>query len=468
MSEEEIRQLQRRVERLTTLQREMELRLWTLEDSRVFRILQRIGIAVNAIKSRLRPGAEAEARRQEYRAWLRSRTPAREAAELPDPAGFENEYAIVMAPGGRLTGNALCELAAAVRQERYEVLYGDEDLGSMPLLKPGWSPELVGCPNYLGRFLAVRRDLFESAGGGGPDALLPSLIHAKARFHHVPKILACFDDPPLRWPAARPRKLDGAPLVSILICSRNARMLASCLDGIERKTNYRNREIVVVEHVSDNERLLPGATYTRLPYSGRFDFATMNNLGAKAAKGEILVFLNDDVQPQDGEWLDALVAQAQRPEVGAAGALLFFPNGSIQHAGVTLGIAGYVGHPRRGKFDGGFWPWTTVTRNVSAVTGACLAMRRSVFDELGGFDPIFPVNYNDVDLCLRARRAGYQVILEASARLTHFESRTRHRGVKWEELDRFAERWGDEIAAGDPYFNPNLSLRNEDCDLAED
>ncbi len=153
----------------------------------------------------------------------------------------------------------------------------------------------------------------------------------------------------------------------------------------------------------------------------------MNNLGAKAAKGDVLVFLNDDAQPLSRGWLEALVAQAQRPEVGAAGALLFYPNGAIQHAGIVLGIGGYAGHPRRGKFDAGFWPWIFTTRNVSAVTGACLAVRRSVFEQLEGFDLKFPVNYNDVDLCLRAGAAGYQVILEAAARLSHFESRTRVR-----------------------------------------
>lgn len=468
MSEEEIRQLQRRVERLTTLQREMEARLWTLEDSRVFRILQKIGIAGNAIKARLRPGAETEARRREYRAWLQSHTPAPHEAAVA-----ERDYAVLIAPGGRMTSNALCELSAAVKQERYEVVYADEDHGDAPLFKPGWSPELVSSPdsllNYMGRFLVVRRDVLESAGEyRNLTDLAQKLAAQNARFHHIPKILVSFEGVHCRWQPARPRKAAETPLVSILICSRNAKILERCLDSIERRTAYQNREIVVVEHVTGEQRLLPGASYTRVAYSGRFDFATMNNLGVKSAKGEVIVFLNDDVEPQDAAWLEALVALAQRPEVGAVGALLYYPNGAIQHAGVTLGIAGYVGHPRRGRFDGGFWPWTTVTRNVSAVTGACLAMRRGVFEELGGFDPVFPVNYNDVDLCLRAGRAGYQVILEAVARLTHFESRTRRRGVKWEELDRFAERWGEEIAAGDPYFNPNLSLRNEDCDLSED
>jgi GT2 family glycosyltransferase len=148
------------------------------------------------------------------------------------------------------------------------------------------------------------------------------------------------------------------------------------------------------------------------------------------------------------------------------GALLRYPSGAIQHAGITLGLMGAVGHPGRGTFDGGFWPWTTVTRNVSAATGACIAIRREVFEELGGFNPLFPVNYNDVDLCLRAREACYEVILEASARLCHLESATRPLGVAWEERELFADRWGAQIARRDPYYSPHLTVSREDCSLA--
>ncbi len=186
----------------------------------------------------------------------------------------------------------------------------------------------------------------------------------------------------------------------------------------------------------------------RVRYSGSFDFAAMNNLGAKSAKGEVILFLNDDVLPLDPGWLDAMVAQAQRPEAGVVGALLLYPDGSIQHAGIALGLMGYTGHPGRGTLDGGFWPWALATRSVSAVTGACLAIRRELFEKLRGFDSRFPVNFNDVDLCLRAREAGYEVILEAAARLSHDESRPRARGVTWEEREQFWERWGGKIAEG--------------------
>jgi GT2 family glycosyltransferase len=192
----------------------------------------------------------------------------------------------------------------------------------------------------------------------------------------------------------------------------------------------------------------------------------MNNSGVRAARGDVILLMNDDVRPLRAGWLEAMIAQAQRPEVGVVGALLLYPSGAIQHAGIATGLMGATGHPGRGTFDGGFWPWTGVTRNVSAVTAACIAIRREVFDELGGFDPRFPINYNDVDLCLRARRAGYEVILEAGARLCHLESGTRVMGVAWEERELFAERWGEQIARPDPYYSSRLTVRSEDCSLA--
>ena len=476
---DDITELKRRLDRLEKNQKELDARLWVIEDSRTFRILQRIGIASSAVRTRIRqlvnPGAEAAEKERAYQAWLnRHPLPEGDLASLSyrpklkvgADADTDADYIVFLGPDGKLTPNALYDLSAALQNERYEVLYGDEDHGSAPLLKPDWSPELLASPEYLGRFLVVRRDAVESAGDFRDGiGLARRLAEKRARFRHVPKILATTRGAPMKSTPANPRNALGSPLVSIVVCSRDAKLLESCLRGIDGRTSYKNREIVIVEH--NLNRPVAGHTVTHVPYSGVFDFAAMNNLGAKSAKGEILLFLNDDVQPLNETWLEALVAQAQRPEVGAVGALLLYPNGSIQHSGIALGIHGYAGHPGRGTFDGGFWPWVFVTRNVSAVTGACLAIRRELFEKLGGFDTKFPVNYNDVDLCLRAGQAGYQVILEAAARLTHYESRTRRRGVAWEERELFAERWGGHIARGDPYYNPNLTLNSEDCRLAD-
>ena len=193
-------------------------------------------------------------------------------------------------------------------------------------------------------------------------------------------------------------------------------------------------------------------------YQGPFHFGRMCNIAARDhATAEYLLFLNDDVTPLKDDWLQWMHTQAQRPNTGAVGALLHFPDGRIQHAGVMIGTPNGAGHPGRLSNGSPLWPWLTITREVSAVTGACLLMPRAVFNKIDGFDEIFPVNYNDVDLCLRTAKAGYRIILEARAILEHAESATRVIGIRYAERQRFLERWGDLLAQGDPFFNPNLT-----------
>ena len=525
--------LLRRMDRIVANQKEMDGRLWVLEDSRVFRILQGIARSSSGIKSRigrlLDPKAVTREKQRAYQLWLENQAPRKldlsalsyrprfkvlavggdSRAGLLNRAAHEadSDYLVLLSSNSRLTPNALFEISAELQRERFDVLYGDEDHLSAsgerqdPVFKPGWSPDLIFSPLYMGGFLVVANFAFKAAGGfreGAHGAYIFDLALRLAEqlmlFHHVPRILVssggdCSTEEGRRraldhfasgsvavgvepsgteFPIRR--KVRGTPLVSIVICSRRAALLKKCLDVIEKTTTYTHRETIVVEHLADDKNnmdsLLSKSSCIRVQYSGCFDFASMNNAGVKAAKGDVIVFINDDVRPLNAEWLEAMLAQAQRPEVGVVGALLLYPSGAIQHAGIAIGLMGAAGHPGRGTFDGGFWPWTTVTRNVSAVTGACIAMRREVFEELGGFNPLFPVNYNDVDLCLRARRAGYEVILEAGARLCHLESGTRSLGVAWEERERFAERWGEQIAQPDPYYSPRLTVRSEDCSLA--
>jgi GT2 family glycosyltransferase len=213
------------------------------------------------------------------------------------------------------------------------------------------------------------------------------------------------------------------------------------------------------------DRLLEGSTCLRVPYTGPFNFAAMNNLGAGKATGTVLVFLNDDVEPLDSDWLGAMLAHACRREVGAVGAKLVYPSGAIQHAGIVIGIMEGAGHLHRNTFGSANWNWLPFTRNVCAVTGACLAMRKSVFEELGGFDESFPENYNDVDLCLRARQAGYEVIVEPAAVLRHSECQSRQAGVRLEERYTFERRWAAWLERGDPFYSPHLSRRLEDAGL---
>ncbi len=275
-----------------------------------------------------------------------------------------------------------------------------------PIFKPEWSPELSFSPLYMGRFLVVSTIAFQAAGGfreGAQGAYLFDLAlrltAQPVRFHRVPRILVSTEKDRTSPASARlalehfiaehgleatvepsehgsvmRRKVQGSPLVSIIICSRRAKLLKQCLNAIESTTAYPHRETIIIDHMTEDKNkldsLLSASRFTRVSYSGRFDFAAMNNLGAKVAKGDIIVLLNDDARPLSSSWLEAMVAQVQRPEVGVVGALLLYPSGAIQHSGIAVGLMGAVGHPGRGTLDGGFWPWAAVTRNVSAVTGS--------------------------------------------------------------------------------------------------
>jgi GT2 family glycosyltransferase len=415
------------------------------------------------------------------------------------------EYVACVGRHDRLTPNALFHFAEALQTNRCDLFYADEDhLDSAgrrerPCFKPGWSPDLLVGSVYPGRFLMIATNAMHRAGwfrvecdGAHAYDLALRVTEAGAAVRHVPRVLysvaeidATRERQTLEEAAARRgwsvsieddagllrvrRKLVGTPLASIIICSRTASLLKRCLRVVDHVTAYPVREIVVVQHKTGDDaamdQLLARSRCVRVSHAGVFDFAQMNNRGAKAASGDYLVFLNDDVEPLSAGWLGEMLAQAQRAEIGVVGARLLYPSGAVQHAGIALGLMDGTGHPHRGTLGGGFWRWSETARNVSAVTGACMAMRRAVFEELGGFDPRFPVNYNDVDLCLRARRRGYEVICEASAVLRHYESRTRTQGVSWQERELWFERWGALAEQGDPYYSRSLVRSREDCSL---
>jgi O-antigen biosynthesis protein len=228
-------------------------------------------------------------------------------------------------------------------------------------------------------------------------------------------------------------------------------------------------EVIVVAHQAGDgpalEQVAASHAVRLIPYDGAFHFGVMNGLGASASHAQALCFLNDDVYPVTRDWLDSMLAQAARPDVGVVGALLLYPNGTIQHAGVAVGGWYLPAHVGRFRVESAYWPWLRMTREVTAVTGACMVVRRSVWDELGGFDPQFPVNYNDIDFCLRAGERGYRVLIEARAVLTHEESRTRIATVRPEESELFYQRWGSVMNAPDRYFNPQLGHQDDTIQL---
>jgi O-antigen biosynthesis protein len=199
----------------------------------------------------------------------------------------------------------------------------------------------------------------------------------------------------------------------------------------------------------------------------------LNNLGARAADGELLCLLNNDVEPLDGEWLKTLVRYALEEEVGAVGAQLVYPSGRIQHAGVAVGLGGAAGHVQKGvdPDEPRFWTWQAVTREVSALTAAVLVLRKSRYEEVGGFDEGFAVAFNDIDFCLRLKQRGLRNIYVADVRLLHRESESRGKDRTPERARRFAgelarlqERWGTEEYR-DPHFSPLFSALVERCVL---
>jgi len=252
-------------------------------------------------------------------------------------------------------------------------------------------------------------------------------------------------------------------------------LLEKCLSAVVSTTSYKNYEIVVAHHESGNEetnekvrKLIQKYAATSISYSGRFNYSDLNNQAASIANGDVFVFLNDDVRPLRSEWLQRMVGSLEAPNVAAVGARLLYPDGSIQHAGIVQGMLGCLGHVGRHSFQADMFPWLLTTRNVSAVTGACLAVRGEVFRAFGGFEPTLDVNFNDVDLCFRFRKAGLDVVLEASAVLIHHECQTRQPTVRIDETYRLYLMWADLLSSPDPYYSPAFSLKTESLELSPD
>jgi O-antigen biosynthesis protein len=427
------------------------------------------------------------------------------------------EYAGFLDHDDVLSPLALHYVAESIQNGPADLIYTDEDYLApsgarvRPSLKPAWSPELLLDCMYCGHFLVVSRKRLDEIGwfrseydgAQDYDAVL-RITDQPAVVLHVPQILyhwrqhegstaaahsakqythdagrRALEDTIRRrgWDAevkdggqantyrVRP-KMTVHPAVSVIICSRNAQLLQRCLGALEATRRDYPLQVVVVQHQIENDGGM-GQVIERFgcdvaPFSGEFNFARMNNLGATISTGEVLLFLNDDVMPLSADWLPRLLEHAMRPEVGVVGAKLVYPSGAIQHAGIVVGMMEGAAHVGRGLFNSDLWRWLDQTRNVSAVTGACMAIRKAVFADLGGFDPEFPVNYNDVDLCLRARQAGYEIIFEAGALLRHDECQTRKPGTRLEERERFYQRWADELKIPDPYFSPLLSSGSEE------
>ncbi len=336
--------------------------------------------------------------------------------------------------------------------------------------------------------------LVAEVDSGEPDARISVQVRPCDFRYHIRRHLFHFLNnfrkrpaPPTPDPARIvPFAPDGAqtasqtPLVSIVIPTRDrANLLAVAIETLFDAAHWPRKELVIVDNGSVEaesfalfERLRARPDVTILRRDEPFNFAALVNAGARAARGDVLAILNNDVETDDPDWLAPLVRLAVDPRVGAVGAKLLYEDRTVQHAGIALGIRGLVAHAGAGRAadDPGPYAMLTTTRRVSAVTGACLLTRRDVFDALGGFDENFVVEFNDVDYCLRAGAAGYAVVCAAAPALVHKEGSTRQaRPLRKQEIaDRslFIKRWGRALM-DDPYYPPELTLSDESLTLAE-
>lgn len=446
----------------------------------------------------------------------------------------------ILAPHAMYTmGQAIRQLREAGEPDGF--LYSDEALFTKkiekPLVahfKPDYAPDYLLCCNYICHLAVFRRELFEQVGGERPECdgsqdhdLFLRLIEQVGGAAHVPQVLYYWrvhegstsggtDAKPYVAKAAKKALADhlertgrtgtiedglypstyrvrwdivGEPKVSILIPNKDhTEDLEKCLQSIWKKTTWDRFEVIVIENNSTDPATFAYYEKARQRYDGLkvvtypgkgFNFSAINNFGRKAAEGDYLLLLNNDVEVVNGDWLTELLRQCAHPG-GAAicGAMLWYPDETIQHAGIVTGLGGYAGHSHKYKKKGGsgYLFRTSTVQDFSGVTGACLLVKTAVYDEMHGLDEQFAVAFNDVDFCLRVRDAGYRIAWTPYAELIHYESKSRGGDEKdpvkaarfAAEQQRLYTIHGKENILDDPYYNPNLTRDREDFSESDD
>lgn len=413
------------------------------------------------------------------------------------------------------------------RDGSLQLLYSDEDKLDAhgrrcdPYFKSDWNPDLLNSQNYISHLSIYATELVRKVGGfrvgfeGSQDHDLTLRCAAQitpAQILHLPHVLYHWrsaDQSTATFAAAKPYAHDAAiravqehidrgpapgrvvpdygdylrvvyslppatPLVTIIIPTRDrVSLLRQGVESIRAKTDYTNYELLLIDNESDESETLDylqslaadgAAEVLRIP--GEFNFSRLNNLGVAHARGEFVALLNNDLEVMNAGWLTEMVSQIARPNVGAVGARLWYPDGRLQHGGVLLGVGGVATHAHRLlRKEHGYFARARLTQNFSAVTGACMVLRKAIYEEAGGLDETnLPVAFNDVDLCLRLRERGLLVVWTPHAELIHHESASRgfeDTGSKQQrfmsEVAYMQKRWGHLLEA-DPYYNPNLSI----------
>ena len=455
------------------------------------------------------------------------------AAELA-----KGEYLMFCDHDDTLEPDALYEIVKAINDTDADVIYTDEDKVSMdgqhyfdPNFKPDFNLFRLRENNYICHIFVVRKSLTgetgmlrsEFDGAQDFDFILRCCEKAK-KITHIPRVLyhwRCHMDSTAADPSSkayayeagrkairehyqrmgidakvdmteRPGwyrshiKIQGNPMVSIIIPNKDhTDDLELCLFSMSRKSTYRNYEVLIVENNSEKEETFE--YYKKLPeryprvrvltWEKEFNYSAINNFAAEEAQGEYLLFLNNDVEILTPDWIEEMLQNCQQENVAAVGAKLYYPDDTIQHAGVVLGLGGIAGHImcRASREDPGYFGRMISVQEISAVTAACMMVKKSEFDSVKGFDETFQVAFNDIDLCMKFRAAGKKIIFTPYAELYHYESKSRgledtpEKQFRFDkEVKRFQEKWAQQLEMGDPYYSPNLSVTEGDCSLRED
>ena len=427
-----------------------------------------------------------------------------------------------------LAPNALYEIVKILQDHpQADALYTDEDKVTteldehfQPHLKPDFNLDLLRSNNYICHFFVVRKSIVEKAGGfrkefdGAQDYdFIFRCTENAGEVLHVPEILyhwrthkaSTADNPASKMYAFEAGKraieahlertgtkgevshtqdlgfyrvkypVQRKPLVSVIIPNKDEKeTLQTCLEMLEKNTGYQNFEIIIVENNSTTDEIfryykeLSGNRKIHLLRWGKeFNYSAINNFAVAHAKGEYLLFLNNDVKSINPDWLEEMLGVCQRPEVGGVGAKLIYPDNTIQHAGCVIGMGGIAGHMfvDMPADRTGYLHKASLLQDMSAVTAACLLMKKEVFEQAGGFTEELAVAFNDVDLCLKVRKNGYLIVYDPYAKLYHMESKTRGAEDSKEKVRRFQTEieymrchWIDILKNGDPCYNKNLSL----------
>ena len=434
-----------------------------------------------------------------------------------------------------LTPDAMFHVAKAVNENmELEVLYSDEDKVSagnkfmQPHMKPDFNIDLLRTVNYICHLFVVKKTMIEKVGMLRPEFdgaqdydFILRCVEATNRIYHIPRILyhwrffegSTAENPESKLYAFEAGKRaieahyervgirakvvqgeflglyrtryirDKDPLVSILIPNKDhTDDLDRCIRSIEEKSTYHNYEYIIIENNSDQEETF--AYYKKLQeenpkahvvyWDGEFNYSAINNYGASFANGEYLLLLNNDVEVINADWLEEMLGYCMRDDVGIVGARLYYPDDTIQHAGVVIGFGGIAGHAfvQQKRGTTGYCHRIICAQDYSAVTAACMMVKKSVFEEVGGLTEELKVAFNDVDFCMKVRQTGKLVVYNPYAELYHYESKSRgledtpEKVARFNsEIKKFSDRWPEILKNGDPYYNPNLTLKSQDFSL---